>query len=64
MAWKTRESWVSSCTSLSISKRWPSGRPAPDEVSALEPGLAKAREALRRLRDQAHPPEDFDAQPY
>ena len=64
MAWRSRRSWVSSCTSLSTSKRWLSGWPAPDEVRAFEPGVALVREALRRLRDQVHPPEDFEAQPF
>ena len=38
----------------------PSPWPAPDEVRAFEHDLAKVREALRRLRNEAHPPEDFD----
>ena len=63
MASRTRGSWVSSCTSLPTSKRWPSGWPAPDEARAFESDLAQVREALSRLRDDVLPPEDFDAQP-
>ena len=64
MAWRTRGSWVTSCTSLSISQLWLSGWPAPDEVTAFEHGVAKALDALRRLRDESHPLNDFDAQPF
>lgn len=34
--------------------------PAPDELRAFERGLAKVRGELRRLWNEAHPPEDFD----
>lgn len=34
--------------------------PAPDAARAFEHDLARAREALRRRRDQVHPPKDCD----
>lgn len=34
--------------------------PAPDEVREFEHDLAKAREELRRLRNEVHPPGNFD----
>ena len=38
----------------------PSPWPAPDELPAFEHDLAEVRGELRRLRNEAHPPEDFD----